>query len=291
MEGKVKRDSEENQAKDAAAAAYGARTSASAAASGGRASTAPHQGGAQGTLASHETDKPVSELHPELTAQHKKVMREFFEFDVADDYRGVVNLKVEASEIAAIVRKADPSSAAHLYLMIGDNHEKVGKSDSEKLQLYRDAIGFLELSKCIYEEIRDAELASNHKTNDRRYLRDACFNLASCYRQIGCFEKALVLNDRALVIAEEEGDRQVLGLVMANQGSLHRQLGQHSTAILLLEQALTIVKEEEGDSFAIGAFAHTHKYTQIYTLTHNTHIHTRCVDDASRALLSRHEAI
>jgi hypothetical protein len=51
------------------------------------------------------------------------------------------------------------------------------------------SIGYSDTNK----EIREDELASNHKTSNRHGLASVCNNLARCYRDAGCFEKARVM--------------------------------------------------------------------------------------------------
>ena len=101
----------------------------------------------------------------------------------------------------------------------------------------------------IYVDIRKDELAANHKTQNQRQLCTVCCIFATCYRETGCFEKASVLCDKALVIAEEAGDRQNLGGVMADTGSLYQKHGQYDKSIGLLEQASAFaiqVSDQEG---------------------------------------------
>jgi tetratricopeptide (TPR) repeat protein len=180
----------------------------------------------------------------ELKAHQLKVMHKLKERYGARDEQGVVALKAEASEVAADVRTSHPSIAAQMYALLGFGHLKV--------QQFQDAIGLLNTAMPIYEDIRKDEIAANHKTNDRRHLCNVCCDLATCYCSTHCFEKALVLYDRALVIGEEAGDRQLLGRVMRELGALYQQLGQHGKAIGLLEQASAIMNEV-GDRQGQGA--------------------------------------
>ena len=171
----------------------------------------------------------------ELTAHELKVMDKLHGRYGADDYRGVVDLKAEASEVAADVRTSHPAVAALMYAVLGECHMRV--------QDYQEAIVLFNTAMTIYEDIRKDELAANHKTDNRRLLCGVCRDLASCYRNTCCYEKARVLYDRALVIGEEAGDRQALGRVMRDLGALYRRLGQHDKAIGQLEQASAIATE------------------------------------------------
>jgi tetratricopeptide (TPR) repeat protein len=180
----------------------------------------------------------------ELTAHQEKVIDKLNERHFAQDDRCVVALKVEASEVAADVRTSHSSLAAAMYAMLGSGHMHV--------QEHQDAIELLNTGMTIYEDIRSDELAASHKTDDRQYLCNACCNLATCYRETSCFEKALVLYDRALVIGEEVGDRQALGGVMRDLGALYQLLGQHDEAIGLLEKGSAIANEV-GDRLGHGA--------------------------------------
>jgi tetratricopeptide (TPR) repeat protein len=189
---------------------------------------------------------PQALRHPQLTAHQLKVIQQLNERFAAEDYRVVVDLKVESSEAAAAVRTTHASISARIYGLLGSGHMH--------LHLFPAAIGCLNTALSIYEEIRKDELAANRKTNERQNLCNVCGDLASCYRNMCFFERALVLYDRALVVAEEAGDRQALGRVLGNFGCLHRQLGQHASAIGLLEQGLAIAgglgdREGQGDSW------------------------------------------
>jgi tetratricopeptide (TPR) repeat protein len=189
----------------------------------------------------------------ELTAHQRKVWQTLYERYEAHDYQGIVNFKVEASEVAADVRKSHRSLSAKLYALLGVCHRQVKD--------YQVAIGLFNTAITIYEDIRKDELAANRKTDDRQNLCHACSSLATCYRSTGSFQKALVLYDRALVIGGEADDRQALGRVMRDLGKLYALLGQQDKAIGQLEQASAIANEVgdrrgQGQSCASLAVCH-----------------------------------
>jgi tetratricopeptide (TPR) repeat protein len=201
----------------------------------------------------------------ELTAHQLKVIHNLEEQYGAQLWQGVVALKAEASEVAADVRTSHPSMAAQMYAMLGCCHRQV--------QHYQDAIGLFNTAMPIYEDIRKDELAANHKTDDRRHLCNVCCDLATCYRNTGSLERALVLYDRALAIGEEAGDRQVLGRVMRDMGALYQLLGQHDRAIELLVQGSAIANEvgdRKGQVTSCGNLARCYKamgqYEKAFTL-------------------------
>jgi tetratricopeptide (TPR) repeat protein len=155
----------------------------------------------------------------------------------AKDYVGVVDLKVEARKEAVAILTVDPSNSAYVCRLLGGSHMQV--------HLYQEAIGFLNTARLLYEEIQNDKLAANHvdRTKDHHHLCWVCTSLATCYRSSHCFENAIVLYDRALVMAEEAGDRQALRFVKSNLGGLYQLLGQHDTAIGLLKQASAMAVE------------------------------------------------
>jgi tetratricopeptide (TPR) repeat protein len=195
----------------------------------------------------------------ELTARQVKVVDKLNERYVAQDDRGVVALKVEASKVAADVRISHPSISAQMYALLGFGHMRDAQNPVALYeQCYQDAIGMFNTAMPIYEDIRKDELAANHKTDDRRYLCNVCCDLATCYRNTSSFEKALVLYDRAWVIGEETGDSQALSGVMRDMGALYQQLGQHGKAIVQLEQASAIMNEvcdRQGQGASCGQLA------------------------------------
>ena len=182
-----------------------------------------------------------------LTAHQLQVLQTLQERHDAQDHRGIVHLMVEASEVAVAIRTTNQSKSAGISWLLGQGHMQV--------QLYQDAIMLLKTAMPMYEEIRKSEILANHKTNDRHRLCSVCGDLATCYRVTGHCEKALVLLDRALAMAEEAGNRRELGRVMTNLGGLCQQLGQHDRAIGLLDQSLAIAREV-GDQQGQGDSCH-----------------------------------
>ena len=129
----------------------------------------------------------------------------------AQDFRGIVDLTVEATKVAADCETVgNLSTSADIYGTLADGHEKLGT--------YEDAIGLLNTALPILEKIRTDELTANCKTIERNKLSWVCTRLAVLHRRTGLVKKACVLFDRALVIGREAGDRQCLGNIMTEFG-------------------------------------------------------------------------
>jgi tetratricopeptide (TPR) repeat protein len=229
MGGKGRRDKEKKQAADAQAASS---ANASATPAGGR----------------RTTREPTAQQMAVL--EHRQtIIRTLNGLCAAQDYQGIVNLTVEAGEVAASLRRAHPSNSAGIYKILGEGH-----LHSQK---YKAALEVLELSRPIYEEIRNVELAANCTTTDRDHLRVVYCDLATCYRQNGCFDKAIVLYKQALAITDERCDRHARGLVSTDFGGVYQELGQYELAIELLETGRAIA-EEAGDNNGVGVSCLNH---------------------------------
>ena len=74
-------------------------------------------------------DVYFSVRQPQLTAHQVKMMRKLNERHDEDDNQVVVDLKVEASEVAADVRTLYPSIAANMYVQLGRGHIHVLNPD------------------------------------------------------------------------------------------------------------------------------------------------------------------
>jgi tetratricopeptide (TPR) repeat protein len=150
----------------------------------------------------------------------------------AQNFQGMLDLKVEACEIAAAWKSTGTgSAAARIYLRLG--------TACSMLKQHKEAMGMYEEAMAIFEELSEAEGETKH----RREFLTCCCNLAVCCAEQSQGHKALKFFDRAMVLAEETGDMQITGGIITNFGGLCQQLGQYEKAITLNRRALVIAEE------------------------------------------------
>ena len=153
----------------------------------------------------------------QFTPHQSKVLNDLKTRHDAEDHQGVVDLTVEVCGVAAALRTTHFITSACMYMYIGQGHLHS--------HLYQDAIGYFSTALPMFEEIRSGEIAANRMVRgDRLNLCAVCTDLATCYCHKNRFEQALVLYERALVVAKETGDRQALGTAKRNLGGMHQVL-------------------------------------------------------------------